>query len=647
MRSPREIAFRLRQETANLWLYAFPPRLNIDAPAPIAKLPDPDGVFAALAGSPLARQIETLAEGFLAHRFPVLGINIETGPEIDWSRDYVHGISNEVPYFRRVKYLDFAAVGDHKIIWELNRHQHLVILAQAWLLTRRDDFLKEIVRQLEHWLAVNPFQCGINWASALEVGFRALSWIYVYHFAGSAFSPEFRQRFLLAIYRHGLHLNANLSVYFSPNTHLLGEAVALHAIAVAFPDLPASGGWRRKAARIVSEEMDRQVRDDGSHFEQSSYYHVYAVDFFALHAILEDTDERYRSKLARMTEYLIALLGPERRLVFLGDDDGGRLFHPYGPRDTFGRGTVALCSVLLNRPEWLTHPEDLYEIALWWLGPKVLAMPAAPARQPASRFFPDAGVAVLHRGRTQVIVDAGPFGVWGAGHSHSDTLSMTVRHGARDMLIDPGTYTYISSPIWRSRFRGTAAHNTIRVQNRDQATPVNAFRWADKPETEVLDWSPSGRIDAICRYSDIRHRRVVEFLDTHTLCVLDVVETLDPKLLAEQFWHPGQILSQLSAQSFDLGDGVFLCLGGPESPEVSAGGDYGWRSPALGAKECSPLIVVTRHGSGTLVFGAALRFDARPVSVHVEAKDEGWRVKLLDGSEVVAEMFVPSAYCAR
>jgi hypothetical protein len=640
MRSPREIAFRLRQEAANLRLYAFPPHLNIEAPLRVSKLPDPAAISAAAAGSPLAKQIETLAEGFLAHRFPVLGINIETGPEIDWRRDYVHGVSNPAPYFRQVKYLEFAAVGDHKIIWELNRHQHLVVLAQAWLQTRREDFLKEILGQLEHWLAANPFQCGINWASALEVAFRALSWIHVYHFAGAAFSPEFRQRFLTAIYHHGLHLDANLSVYFSPNTHLLGEAVALHAIAVVFPDLPTSAEWRRKGARIVSEEMNRQVRDDGSHFEQSSYYHVYAVDFFALHAVLEDTDQRYRARLARMTEYLIALLGPERRLVFLGDDDGGRLFHPYGRRDEFGRATVALCSVLLGRPEWLTHPEDLYEIALWWLGTNVLAWPAAPARDPASVFFPDAGVAILHRGRTQAIVDAGPFGVWGAGHSHSDTLSLTVRHGGHDVLIDPGTYTYISSPIWRNRFRSTAAHNTVRVQGRDQATPVNAFRWADKPLTEVIEWAESGRIDGICRYSGIRHRRVVEFLDTHTLCVLDLVETEDRETVAEQFWHPAQMLTEISPHCFDLGAEVFLCLAGPESAEVSTGGDYGWRSSAPGIKECSPLIVRTRRGAGSLVLGAALRIGAGPVVMQVEM-GAGWRVKLLDDSRTVGEMFVP------
>src|SRR4029077_19244415 len=132
-------------------------------------------------------------------------------------------------YFRLIPYLDFARAGDHKIIWELNRHQHLTTLAQACLLSGRDEYFDEIIRQWESWVIANPYQRGINWASALEVAFRALSWIWVYHLVGPQMEADFRRRFLNELYRHGLHIERNLSFYFSPNTHLLGEAVALHA----------------------------------------------------------------------------------------------------------------------------------------------------------------------------------------------------------------------------------------------------------------------------------------------------------------------------------------------------------------------------------------------------------------------------------
>jgi hypothetical protein len=192
--------------------------------------------------------VERVAGQILRHRFPIFGITVETGSAIDWRRDYLHGVSTGTPYFRRSPYLDFSRAGDHKVIWELNRHQHLPLLAQAFLLSGRREYLDEAFRQVESWLDANPFLRGINWASALEVAFRALSWAWLWHMAGSEMPEALRARFLTALERHGRYLERNLSVYFSPNTHLLGEAVALHALGVLFPAFPRRRAGRRPAA---------------------------------------------------------------------------------------------------------------------------------------------------------------------------------------------------------------------------------------------------------------------------------------------------------------------------------------------------------------------------------------------------------------
>ena len=104
-------------------------------------LPDPAVVASALRATRYAADVERIADEILRHRFPILGVTIDTGPEIDWRRDYLHGIRTGTPYFRRSPYLDFAQAGDHKVIWELNRHQHLVLLAQAFLFSGRREFL--------------------------------------------------------------------------------------------------------------------------------------------------------------------------------------------------------------------------------------------------------------------------------------------------------------------------------------------------------------------------------------------------------------------------------------------------------------------------------------------------------------------------
>ena len=540
MRSFAELSFRARQEAANLFLLAAQPSFSGKDAGTLA-LPDPVATAQALRGSEYASDVIARAEQILQHRFPLLAVEIETGPEIHWRRDYQHGKESGTAYFRRIPYLDFSAVGDHKFVWELNRHQHLVLLAQAYLLTKDERYLQQIFRDIDGWLEQNPFQRGINWTSALEVAFRALSWIWVYHLVGSEMSDRFRESFLTGLYRHGRHLYENLSVYFSPNTHLLGEAVALHALGVLFPSFPGAEQWRKRGSDIVLAQLDFQMRPDGSHFEQSTYYHVYAVDFFVLFYLLSGRPAQMEPSLVRMADYLYSLLGSNRKLAFQGDDDGGRLFHPYGPRDQFGRATLASCGVLLDREEWIGTRTELAEQAAWWLGAEVLAKAnESPRGSEGSRFFPDCGSLFLRGGALALQMDCGPFGYGGAGHSHSDTLNVLLECGGERVLTDPGTYAYMGDPAERNWFRGSGAHNTVRVNGRDQGTPAGPFRWSSKPAVILRGWASTpdgGAVDAECKYEDIAHRRRL-LLTGSRLVILDGIK--GPGALdCEQSWQLG------------------------------------------------------------------------------------------------------------
>ncbi len=45
---------------------------------------------------------------------------------------------------------------------------------------------------------------------------------------------------------------------------------------------------------------------------------------------------------------------------------------------------------------------------------------------------------------------------------------LDLRSVLEEILVDAGTYTYVE-PQWRDWFRATAAHNTVRIDGRDQA----------------------------------------------------------------------------------------------------------------------------------------------------------------------------------
>ena len=602
MRSPREIQFRLRQEAANAFLSLSSPNLKLTADTPLPLLPDPSAVANAVRDSDYACNLVQTAEEILHGRVPIFDQWVNEGPKVSWRRDPKSGIETPAWYFRRIPYLDPAAVGDHKFIWEINRHQYLVLLAQAHVISGRDEFAQFVFSQLEDWWKENPLQRGINWASALEVAFRSLSWIWIWHLLGHKMPAAFRSRFLPELYRHGLHLEYNLSIYFSPNTHLLGEAVAMHALGRLFPKLPRADRWRTLGAGIVREHMGSCVRPDGSYFEQSTYYQVYALDMFAFHAVLEDVLESYREGLSRMAAFLGSIVSDGGQLTFLGDDDGGRFFSPYGPRSRFARGTLAASGVLTGKSFFNYDDGDADEIAMWWLGPERCHGVLSDKRKPrVMDVFKDTGIVVFRRGRALALFDAGPFGSGSGGHSHSDTLSVVASVGDRELLIDSGTFSYMD-PDWRTIFRGSSAHNTVRIDGHDQGIAGGPFRWAQKPEVKLLEFtSDATRVYAagICCYQGFTHRRSVEFSDD-VLSVVDQIEGPQGEHDIEQFWHFAIQPRELAPGKWTIGDmAEFAAEGGVVEPS--------WHSRCFGSKDPAWTVVVRRRSSLPLTLHVRIR----------------------------------------
>jgi hypothetical protein len=587
VRSLAEIRFRLKQELVNAACWAFPPSVDAPVPDEFFPLPSAAGIAARLKKTRFQASVEALAEAVCRRELPVMGTQLRTPPEIDWRRDYIHGISAPARYSRLLPYLDFARVGDHKTIWEINRHQHIVLLVQAWLLTERGEFLDDACAQLTGWLETNPMMRGINWCSALEVAFRAVSWIWILHLAGPALPGALKRRMVRGLYQHGRHLEHNLSWYFSPNTHLLGEATALHAIGALFPSFPGASRWQETGHAAVVQQMKAQVHADGSHNEQSTYYHVYALDMFLFHAILSETPDWYRDKLRLMADYLAAVMGRERAIPLLGDDDGGRWFYPFGERTQFGRATLASCVQFFRQPLWPCCEHDFDAQAVWWL-PEIDGTLARAGNNGGSRFFPDAGIAIMTARGAEVIVDAGPFGRGSGGHSHSDTLSVLARRDGQEVLVDAGTYTYVTDPRWREWFRGSAAHNTVRIDGHNQAVASGPFRWLNTPDVAVLEWSAGGSrdvLDAAVRFAGFEHRRRLEFYkDTLVVVICDDVSGPPGEHVIECFWHAG---NRDACQRLLFAPGERL--------DLHYGGEHGWCSHAFGEKHPAPALCLTRE----------------------------------------------------
>ena len=119
------------------------------------------------------------ADRILQNEYDLLGyrrLTVEARDgTVDWHADPVSHRRPPHRFWADVPYLD-PATGDHKVIWELNRHQHWLALGRAWWLTGDRSYRQRVIVELASWMTANPPRMGINWASALEVAIRALSW---------------------------------------------------------------------------------------------------------------------------------------------------------------------------------------------------------------------------------------------------------------------------------------------------------------------------------------------------------------------------------------------------------------------------------------------------------------------------------------
>ena len=443
-------------------------------------------------------------------KFDLLGFsNLIFGDPIDWHFEPIAGKRLPLVHWSRLDYLDVEIAGDKKIIWELNRHQYFMTLGQAYWLTRDEKYARVFTMHLESWMEANPPKLGINWASSLEVAFRSISWIWAFHFFTPSLTRETFQRARKFLYLSARHLESYLSTYFSPNTHLTGEALGLFYLGTLLPEFKEAKRWQQLGSSILIEQLPIHVRPDGVYFEQSSYYHRYTTDFYIHFLLLSRANnlplpKQVEEYLAQLLDHLMYITRPDGTTPLFGDDDGGRLAMLDVRAANDFRGTLAAGAVLFDRGDYKFAADGAAEELLWLTGVEGLnTFDSIETTEPSetSKGFPDGGYFVMRDGWTKdsnyLLFDCGPHGSLACGHAHADALSFDLAANGRTILVDPGTYTYTGSKELRDWFRGSLAHNTVTLNGNSSSIPSGTFSWKNRAKCTLRRWVSNDRYDFV------------------------------------------------------------------------------------------------------------------------------------------------------
>jgi hypothetical protein len=625
--APAEVGYRLRQAGVGMlekrgWLDAGSSGMQ-DAPRQPARngLPPLDQGEA----DALLLAADRICAG---HVTLFAGRGFDVGALPEWNRDPATGILGPAGFAGDIDVLDRALVGDIKHVWELNRHLHLVRLAQASLASADPVYLRTLAAQLRGWLDQCPPLRGPNWTSALELGIRLLNWSLLWQllggdastlFAGAA-GQRLRADWLDSIHAHCRHIERHLSRHSSANNHLVGELAGLFIGAATWPCWHASARWRALAAAELEQQAQRQHSRDGVHREQAFAYHVFSAEFLfaaglAGQAWGQPFSRAYWDCLRRAVRFLRSVRDAGGNVPMVGDADDGAAFRLGADGEDRAAQLLALGGAVFRG-------EPAGSAGARWL------LHALPGARPALRgagadtgwAFPDGGYLLFgdRFGAPREIkglLDCGPLGYLGiAAHGHADALAITLSVAGEECLVDPGTYSYWQEQKWRDYFRGTSAHNTVRVDGVDQSVSGGRFMWLKQAAARIerMPLSPGdfdfrGSHDGYLRLPDpVRHLRSVRFdAAASTLVVRDELAAKQAHRL-EQFWHfaPGlelllnskglrvrgkAFVLQLQVSGRDL---VLELVRGCENPPL------GWYSRSYEARQpCDVFKITTLSGA--------------------------------------------------
>jgi hypothetical protein len=405
---------------------------------------------------------------------------------IDYHRDpLVPGVRYE-PGEAGEKVNLFQPGADAKVMWEVGRLSHLWRYAQARWLTDDVSWSQAWEDELKHFRATNRPGFGVQWSCAMEVSLRACNIATSYALVRDDVPAA---PVVEALDEHCRYVSEHLEETGAIRTnHYAADLVGLVVAGALFPELSR---WHSAFARRLWEEIPRQVRADGTHFEASIGYQRLCAEMFLLAVLAsraagKPAPAEVVHAVRGLFQSLAQLQKPSGELPQIGDLDSCRAL-PLVPRGALESAFMSgIGSAALSDPALASGPCP--PEVVWLLGPEGLRRHSPRAVGPGSVLLRDAGIAALRSGDASLCLSAGPNGQGGTGgHAHNDKNSVELSFGGVDLIVDRGTFVYARDPSERNARRGTAGHSTVQVDGAEQnrIVPGRLFALPDTARARV------------------------------------------------------------------------------------------------------------------------------------------------------------------
>lgn len=467
---------------------------------------------------------------------------VDVGFPPQWHRDPFSGHAFATD--RHWSQIDDFGAGDIKLVWETNRFGFTFPLVRAYWRTGDEQYAELFWQLVEDWHASNAPEAGANWKCGQEISLRVMAWCFgLYGFLHCPATTPARIAMLaqmVAVSGHRVESNIGYALS-QKNNHGLSEAMGLWTIGSLFPEFMDSPRWAALGRRLLENQANELIYDDGAFSQHSMNYHRVMLHDYLWSMRLADVQgqpfsNQLHDRVGRAGEFLYQLQDETTgRVPCYGQNDGA-LILPLTDCDYLDFRPVDQSAHFLVNGRRRLEPGPWDEEMLWMFGPSSQAHSGNTARRADKSAFGDEpiwkddptwegeapaepGIANTHRvdrleiasridGRSgsaaptpQAMVAPvcrGDFDASDGGYStlrnstgfamiragrfrhrpsQADMLHIDLWWRGLNVALDPGTYSYNAAPPWDNRLAHTSYHNTVTVDDKDQMDRASRFLW--------------------------------------------------------------------------------------------------------------------------------------------------------------------------
>jgi hypothetical protein len=507
--------------------------------------------------------LENDTKKILNDTYNLLGSGDVVMQPIDWHKDFKSGYRWDPNCFhKKYKQEGIDSDSDVKIPRELSRCHQLLKVALLYNKSQDEKLMAFCISQIEDWIQSNPLMFSINWGCTMDVGIRAVNWIWALGLLAEhkMIDESSLEKIKISLYQHGwfIYRNPEKDLHNNSNHYLSDLAGQIH-LGLLFKNLKEPKKWLEKGKAELFNEIRLQILPTGMSYERSTNYHRLVLELVLVPILLlkkngHEIPQDVWYRLEKMFEFIMYSLKPDGMTPVIGDQDDGRLL-PFGSEKNIDyRYLLSVAAILFDRGDFKKYGNgfNLYCPVLIGTDSKKQWDAIADQKNPiTSKSFPDAGFYIMRNKADYLIFNAsgkGHFAEMGSGtHTHSDLLSFELYTQQKTFLVDPGTYVYTADAEAKMLFRSTKMHNTVTVDGQSQNIIKKEVLWNFERNAipivtkwitnENLDFV-SAKHDGYARLSEpVSHERSVQFNKESENWIIRDVLTGTGKHLFEWYFH--------------------------------------------------------------------------------------------------------------